>query len=161
MPFIIENFRGYAQGRVGLTSCAQDQEAAEEMVRALVPGFNFAAFRDALAAFEHALSGTGVSRDKAAQMLALYDALLAQRQPTPATAVNFFVSGSAVPVPQIEHDRLVLLAAGSKIEAIKQLRAFTGAGLKEAKDAIEAWVSETPAARGPAPVPGGRPGGVP
>ena len=37
-----------------------------------------------------------------------------------------------------ENELRALMAAGRKIEAIKQYRAATGAGLAEAKDAVEA-----------------------
>lgn len=37
-----------------------------------------------------------------------------------------------------EHELLDLLRRGQKIEAIKRYRKWTGAGLKEAKDAVEA-----------------------
>jgi ribosomal protein L7/L12 len=44
--------------------------------------------------------------------------------------------GIAEPEPEL-HDVLRLLREGKKIEAIKVYRERTGAGLKEAKDAVE------------------------
>jgi ribosomal protein L7/L12 len=42
-----------------------------------------------------------------------------------------------VPQPGPDQDVLALAQAGRKIEAIKRYREITGAGLKEAKDAVE------------------------
>ena len=42
------------------------------------------------------------------------------------------------PVPAAEHIE-ALVSDGRMIEAIKAYREATGAGLKEAKDAVEAW----------------------
>jgi ribosomal protein L7/L12 len=47
------------------------------------------------------------------------------------------------------------LTAGQMIQAIKLYREFTGVGLKEAKDAIDAWQSGNPAEATSAPAPRG------
>lgn len=49
--------------------------------------------------------------------------------------------GGALPAPVLE-----AMAKGQKIEAIRLLRAHTGLGLKEAKDAVEAHAGAAPAA---------------
>ena len=46
------------------------------------------------------------------------------------------------PGPQFENELTGLLQAGGKIEAIKLFRERTGAGLKEAKDAVERFAAE-------------------
>ena len=55
-------------------------------------------------------------------------------------------TGTNEPVPQqpdgLEYQILLLLQAGKKIEAVKLYRQETGAGLKEAKDAVEALAAE-------------------
>jgi hypothetical protein len=63
-------------------------------------------------------------------------------------------------MPSTSHDPLpaeVIAAAerGETIEAIKILRARTGMGLAEAKDAVDAWVEGHPVAFGSAPADGG------
>lgn len=63
-------------------------------------------------------------------------------------------------LPEYERTTIAeLLARGQKIEAIKRYRTLTGVGLKEAKDAVEAWeragsASDIPTAT-PSPAPGG------
>ncbi|OJT96805.1 MAG: hypothetical protein BGN83_00280 [Rhizobium sp. 63-7] len=46
-----------------------------------------------------------------------------------------------VPKPTYDHEWQRLAAAGQKINAIKELRAITGLGLKSTKDAVEYWLS--------------------
>ena len=63
-------------------------------------------------------------------------------------------------LPEYERTTIAeLLARGQKIEAIKRYRTLTGVGLKEAKDAVEAWeragsAPDIPTAT-PSPAPGG------
>lgn len=67
-------------------------------------------------------------------------------QDNPGTSVECTHCGATLPRPQVpdtatpELEKQIqdLLAHGKKIEAIKRLREETGAGLKEAKDAVEA-----------------------
>lgn len=44
---------------------------------------------------------------------------------------------------------LAAIAEGQVIEAIKRLREARGLGLKEAKDAVEAWMASAPSPRSP------------
>lgn len=46
-----------------------------------------------------------------------------------------------VPKPAYDHEWQRLAAAGQKINAIKELRAITGLGLKPTKDAVEYWLA--------------------
>jgi hypothetical protein len=53
-------------------------------------------------------------------------------------------SPSLVDIPLKAHD---LLRKGRKIDAIKAVREATGLGLKEAKDAVEAYIARSPGLR--------------
>lgn len=62
-------------------------------------------------------------------------------------AVEALQAGAALPSrnrldPNLEQNLVVLLERGKKIDAIKEYREATGAGLKEAKDAVEALSAE-------------------
>lgn len=56
--------------------------------------------------------------------------------PAPPPSIRHGASSGASP-PDIRTQIEAALAAGKKIEAIKLLRAATGMGLKDAKDAVE------------------------
>ena len=46
--------------------------------------------------------------------------------------------------PELSAEVIEAIRANRKIEAIKRLREETGLGLKEAKDAVEAWARQNP-----------------
>lgn len=58
----------------------------------------------------------------------------------PATTAIPMVPPAAALAPEAVAEIDALVASGSKIEAIKLLRAHTGWGLKESKDRIDGWV---------------------
>jgi large subunit ribosomal protein L7/L12 len=62
---------------------------------------------------------------------------------TAATAAAAPAAGAAAPVEEKSEFTVFLTAAGDKkINVIKEVRAFTGLGLKEAKDLVEAAPKE-------------------
>jgi len=75
------------------------------------------------------LTGAGLAEAKHAMDAMLADTNLRMPLPEPAS------SGEAL---DVEAELLRLLHEGQKIEAIKRYREWSGAGLKDAKDAVEA-----------------------
>jgi ribosomal protein L7/L12 len=113
------------RGAARLPATPLTDSPSEANVRALL------AAGDKIAAIKHyrALTGLGLKESKDA-----VDALEAgQSRPIVPTSPSSGSGAAAAADPEV----LRLVQAGQLIEAIKRYRELTGAGLKEAKDAVE------------------------